>query len=121
MRNSRYAIFILDSRSDGDRSGTFADVDFLKATIWQSLVDIFAVMGCYINVLGSNSISLSMTLYTFCMLFPFNGGSISNEKAVLLLLLIRSITFMLFIYLGGQMYIKNSYVCLPNMLIVYVV
>ena len=98
MRNSRYAIFILDSRSDGDRSGTFADVDFLKATI-----------------------SLSMTLYTFCMLFPFNGGSISNEKAVLLLLLIRSITFMLFIYLGGQMYIKNSYVCLPNMLIVYVV
>ena len=31
--------------------------------------------------LGSNSISLSMTLYTFCMLFPFNGGSISNEKA----------------------------------------
>ena len=58
--------------------------------------------------LGSNSISLSMTLYTFCMLFPFNGGSISNEKAVLLLLLIRSITFMLFIYLGGQMYIKNS-------------
>ena len=22
---------------------------------------------------------------------------------------------------GGQMYIKNSYVCLPNMLIVYVV
>ena len=50
MRNSRYAIFILDSRSDGDRSGTFADVDFLKATIWQSLVDIFAVMGCYINV-----------------------------------------------------------------------
>ena len=33
MRNSRYAIFILDSRSDGDRSGTFADVDFLKATI----------------------------------------------------------------------------------------
>ena len=40
MRNSRYAIFILDSRSDGDRSGTFADV----------LVDIFAVMGCYINV-----------------------------------------------------------------------
>ena len=65
--------------------------------------------------------------YTFrhdgltCMLFPFNGGSISNEKAVLLLLLIRSITFMLFIYLGGQMYIKNSYVCLPNMLIVYVV
>ena len=24
--------------------------------------------------LGSNSISLSMTLYTFCMLFPFNGG-----------------------------------------------
>ena len=30
MRNSRYAIFILDSRSDGDRSGTFADVDFLK-------------------------------------------------------------------------------------------
>ena len=50
MRNSRYAIFILDSRSDGDRSGTFADVDFLKATIWQSLVVIFAVMGCYINV-----------------------------------------------------------------------
>ena len=50
MRNSRYAILILDSRSDGDRSGTFADVDFLKATIWQSLVDIFAVMGCYINV-----------------------------------------------------------------------
>ena len=47
--------------------------------------------------------------------------TISNEKAVLLLLLIRSITFMLFIYLGGQMYIKNSYVCLPNMLIVYVV
>ena len=45
--------------------------------------------------LGSNSISLSMTLYTFCMLFPFRGGSISNEKAVLLLLLIRSITFML--------------------------
>ena len=118
MRNSRYAIFILDSRSDGDRSGTFADVDFLKATIRQSLVDIFAVILMY---LGSNSISLSMTLYTFCMLFPFNGGSISNEKAVLLLLLIRSITFMLFIYLGGQMYIKNSYVCLPNMLIVYVV
>ena len=118
MRNSRYAIFILDSRSDGDRSGTFADVDFLKATIWQSLVDIFAVMGCYINVFR---IELDQFVYTFCMLFPFNGGSISNEKAVLLLLLIRSITFMLFIYLGGQMYIKNSYVCLPNMLIVYVV
>ena len=50
-----------------------------------------------------------------------NIPSISNEKAVFLLLLIRSITFMLFIYLGGQMYIKNSYVCLPNMLIVYVV
>lgn len=27
----------------------------------------------------------------------------------------------LFHNFGGQMYIKNSYVCLPNMLIVYVV
>ena len=44
MRNSRYAIFILDSRSDGDRSGTFADVDFLIVSIWNSFVDIFAVL-----------------------------------------------------------------------------
>ena len=62
--------------------------------------------------LGSNSISLSMTLYTFCMLFPFNGGSISNEKAVLLLLLIRSITFMLFIYLFGWTNVHKKQLCL---------
>ena len=97
MRNSRYAIFILDSRSDGDRSGTFADVDFLKATIRQSLVDIFAVMGCYINVFR---IELDQFVYDI-IYFLY--------------------AVMLFIYLGGQMYIKNSYVCLPNMLIVYVV
>ena len=35
----------------------------------------------------------AITLYTFWILLPFSGGNISKEKAVLLLFLIRSMTF----------------------------
>ena len=52
MGNSRYAIFILDGRSNGYRSGTFADIHFLETAIRQGLINIFAVMRRYINVFG---------------------------------------------------------------------
>ena len=44
---------------------------------------------------GSNSRSLSITLYTFWMLFPFRGGRISKVNAVPLLLLIESMTLII--------------------------
>ena len=59
--------------------------------------------------LGSNSISLSMTLYTFCMLFPFNGGSISNEKANKIYYYNRRLNFIIAIY-----FFLNAYYSYQN-------
>ena len=50
MWNCRNTIFVLDGRSNGNRTRTLADVHFLEAAVGQGLIDIFAVVRSYINV-----------------------------------------------------------------------
>ena len=52
MGYSCYIVFILNGGSNGYRTRTFTYIYLLHLAIGKSLVNVFAVMRCYIDVFG---------------------------------------------------------------------
>ena len=52
VRNGRNAVFMLDGRGYGDRSGSLAYVHLAKGSVGQVLETVFAVVRSNINVFG---------------------------------------------------------------------
>ena len=64
-------VFVLDGGSDGYRTGTLADVDFLVATVGHRLVNIFAVMRRDVDVFRVELAQLVDDVIHFLDAVPF--------------------------------------------------